>query len=90
MNTWREVLFCALYFGVYETAKSGLGQLFYETTGERHDVLSIMIAGGMSVRGGFLFDFPAPFCVSLTLISLIRIPGPFLNRVWLVGSVASL
>eukprot|EP01122_Echinamoeba_exundans_P016683 TRINITY_DN8530_c0_g1_i1.p1 TRINITY_DN8530_c0_g1~~TRINITY_DN8530_c0_g1_i1.p1 ORF type:complete len:299 (+),score=17.88 TRINITY_DN8530_c0_g1_i1:158-1054(+) len=58
VNTWREILFCALYFGVYETAKSSMRKAFYDLTGTDQQVVSILIAGGLSGMAGWFGSFP--------------------------------
>jgi hypothetical protein len=58
VNTWREILFCALYFGIYETAKSSLRQTFFDVTGTDQQVVSILIAGGLSGMAGWFGSFP--------------------------------
>jgi solute carrier family 25 carnitine/acylcarnitine transporter 20/29 len=58
VNGWREVLFCTIYFGVYENVKARLKKTFKETTGSERELLAILLSGGLSGMISWFTTFP--------------------------------
>jgi len=56
VNGWREVIFCAFYFSIYETIKK---QVSYFVPGrDGHSPMAIMLGGGFAGVAGWLSSFP--------------------------------
>jgi len=56
VNTYREIIFCTVYFGLFENLKSNFNILFASTPYSHQ--ASVLIAGGCAGVGGWLACFP--------------------------------
>ena len=59
VNTWREILFCTIYFGSYENLKILLSHQFEALTGSSSSQqIAIGLAGGCAGMLGWLSSYP--------------------------------
>lgn len=59
VNTWREILFCTIYFGSYENLKIFLGHQLETLTGSSSSQqIAIGLAGGFAGMLGWLSSYP--------------------------------
>lgn len=57
INTWREILFCTVYFGGYENLKNLFTQSLADA-GTPNPQLAILFAGGFAGMLGWFFSYP--------------------------------
>jgi solute carrier family 25 carnitine/acylcarnitine transporter 20/29 len=58
INTWREMLFCTVYFGGYENLKLYLTEQLETQFGQKNPQLAILLAGGVAGMLGWLTSYP--------------------------------
>lgn len=58
INTWREILFCTVYFGGYENLKILLTEKLEQIDGVKRPQLAIGLAGGCAGVLGWLSSYP--------------------------------